>query len=91
MLNPISFSESRISYQNQSLSENQNIHYADIIFKVKYETQVDQEVRVSGGIEELGFWKPEKGLRMTTTSQTYPIWTTTEVITCPVDMEINYK
>ena len=91
MMNTISFSESRISYQNQSLSENQNTHYADIIFKVIYETQNNQEVRVSGGIEELGFWNPEKGLRMSTTKETYPIWCSTEVITCPVDMEIKYK
>lgn len=61
----ISFSESRISFQNQSLGESQNSHLADIIFKVKYETQNDdEEVRVSGGIEQLGNWKPENGLRM---------------------------
>ena len=88
----ISFSESRISFQNQSLGESQNSHLADIIFKVKYETQNDdEEVRVSGGIEQLGNWKPENGLRMSTTKETFPFWTTTKVITCTVDSEINYK
>ena len=85
----ISFSESRISFQNQSSIG--NIHYADIFFKVKFETQNGQEVRVSGGIEELGFWKPEKGLIMKTTNESYPIWYTTKEITCPVEMEFNYK
>ena len=84
-----SFSESRISYQNHSIIENPN--YADIIFKVKYETTNGQEVRVSGGIEELGYWKPEKGLRMTTSPDSYPIWYTTKELTCPVNMEFFYK
>ena len=87
----ISFSESKISVHNQSLTENINIYYADIIFKVKYETQNGQEIRVLGGIEEMGNWEPEKGLRMTTTKETYPIWSTTKEITCPVGMEIHYK
>ena len=87
----ISFSETKISFHNQSVAENINIHYADIIFKVKYETQTGQEIRVLGGIEELGNWEPEKGLRMTTTKETYPIWSTIKEITCPVDTEINYK
>ena len=87
----ISFSESRISIQNQSSIENGNIHYADLFFKVKYETLDGQQVRVAGGIEELGFWNPEKGLPMTTTKETYPIWYTTKELTCPVEMEFNYK
>ena len=88
----ISFSESRISYHNQSLVENPNTHFADIIFKVKYETQsLEEEVRVSGCIEELGNWDPEKGLKMATTKETYPIWAATTSITCPVEMEFNYK
>ena len=90
-IDSISFSESRISYHNLSLIDNPNIHYADVFFKVKYETQNGQEVRVSGGIEELGSWIPENGLKMATTTETYPFWTTTKAITCPVDMEINYK
>ena len=78
-----SLSESRISVENPN--------YADIIFKVKYETKEGQEVRVSGGIEELGFWKPEKGLKMTTSPESYPIWHSVQEITCPVNMEFNYK
>ena len=83
------FSESRISANNHSTIENP--HYADIIFKVIYETTNGQEVRVSGGIEELGNWDLEKGLKMKTSPQTYPIWYTTQEITCPVGMEFNYK
>lgn len=85
----ITFSESRISANNQSIIE--NTHYADITFKVKYETNNGQEIRVSGGIEELGKWKPENGLRMTTNPDIYPFWYTTQEITCPVEMEIKYK
>ena len=84
-----SFSESGISYQNHSPIENTN--YADILFKVKYETQTGQEVRVSGGIEELGFWEPEKGLKMATSPKLYPYWCSTQAITCPVEMEFKYK
>lgn len=85
----ITFSESRISANNQSIIE--NTHYADITFKVKYETNNGQEIRVSGGIEELGKWKPENGLRMATNPDIYPFWYTTQEITCPVEMEIKYK
>ena len=84
-----SFCESGVSYQNHSSIE--NINYADITFKVKYETQTGQEVRVSGGIEELGFWEPEKGLKMTTSRESYPYWCSTQPITCPVEMEFKYK
>ena len=83
------FSESRISENNHSAIENP--HYADIIFRVKYETTNGQEVRVSGGIEELGKWIPEKGLKMTTSQESYPFWYTTQEITCPVGMEFKYK
>lgn len=80
------FSESRISANNHSTIENP--HYADIMFKVIYETTNGQEVRVSGGIEELGNWDLEKGLKMKTSPQTYPIWYTTQEITCPVEWNL---
>ena len=75
-----------------SLSDNQfNPNYGTIIFKVKYETYLGQEVRLVGNIEELGSWDPKKSILMTTNKETYPYWISTQEITGPVGMGILYK
>ena len=75
-----------------SLSDNQfNPNYGTIIFKVKYETYLGQEVRLVGNIEELGSWDPSKALLLYTNKEKYPIWKSTTDIVCPVGMEIYYK
>ena len=75
-----------------SLSDNQfNPNYGTIIFKVKYETYLGQEVRLVGSIEELGQWDPNKSILMSTNKETYPYWISTKEITGPLGMGFLYK
>lgn len=68
-----------------------NPNHATISFKVKYKTNMGEEVRVAGSIEELGSWDLNKSILMTTSKETYPYWTSTQDITGPIGMEIYYK
>ena len=74
---------------NRSFSLNPN--HATVSFKCKFHTQLGQQMRIVGNIEELGCWEPTKSMLMTTNKDNYPMWESDGKITAPVGMEIIYK
>jgi hypothetical protein len=68
-----------------------NPNLATIKFKCTHHTTYGQQLRIVGNIEELGCWDPSKSMHMQTNKENYPIWESTQEITAPVGMEINYK
>ena len=60
-------------------------------FQIEHETAFGQTVYICGNIEDLGQWEPTKGVPLRTNETTYPIWTSTYEVTCPVGKTINYK
>ena len=64
---------------------------ATVTFKCEYQTIFGQELHIAGNIEELGKWDPSKSIKMETDETSYPIWTSSLEVTCPVGMTIEYK
>ena len=60
-------------------------------FQIEHETCFGQTIYICGNIEDLGQWEPTKGIPLHTNEETYPIWTSTYEVTCPVGKTINYK
>jgi len=64
-----------------------------ITFQVRVETSFGSSVVLVGSSEVLGKWELQSGLTLTTTPDTYPLWTTGP-ITCPIptkDEPVQYK
>jgi len=46
-----------------------------IYFQMKVETPLTTQVYISGNIPELGDWDPYKSLKLQSSEEKYPIWT----------------
>ena len=68
-----------------------NKNTAELKFKCSFSTSFNQKLYISGNIEELGNWKPEAAIELVTNSDTFPNWTTNNIIKVPVGAEIKYK
>ena len=71
------------------MSKSKNV--AELKFKCSFTTSFNQQLYVTGNIEELGNWKPEAAIELVTNSETFPNWTTNSIIKVPVGAEIKYK
>ncbi len=68
-----------------------NKNTAELKFKCSFSTSFNQKLYISGNIEELGNWKPEAAIELLTNSDSFPNWTTNNIIKVPVGAEIKYK
>lgn len=62
-----------------------------VIFQFNTKTTFGEVVKIAGNHESLGNWDPSKGLTLSTTPNSYPIWTSPYPITLPIGPEIDYK
>ena len=59
-------------------------------FEVRCETQWGDFVVITGNTEQLGNWRPDRALRMTTDPGAYPVWHCEPLLRCVAD-EIEFK
>jgi len=64
---------------------------ASVTFKCKYKTNFGSSLYVIGNLKLLGHWDPNNAIPLTTTEDTYPLWTLKNAFSCPVGTEIIYK
>eukprot|EP00742_Colponemidia_sp_Colp-10_P008648 GILJ01009382.1.p1 GENE.GILJ01009382.1~~GILJ01009382.1.p1 ORF type:complete len:1037 (-),score=136.84 GILJ01009382.1:160-3270(-) len=65
--------------------------FTRIYFRVKSETKYGETVRITGDSPMLGEWRHQDGVRLTTSEDQYPVWYTTEPLTLPSGIPVNYK
>ena len=80
------------------MSNNKNRHsipargrISTISFKCKYKTSFGSSLFVVGNLKLLGDWDINNAIPLSTTTETYPIWTQKNAFSCPVGTEIIYK
>ena len=59
-------------------------------FEVRCETDWGESVAVVGSTAQLGAWRPEAGMRMTTNQRIYPSWRSEPLLLSEV-LELEYK
>lgn len=59
-------------------------------FQVKCQTEPGEDVRIVGTSFRLGDWSPERGIRLTTNSSTYPLWRADSIV-LPAHEALEYK
>ena len=64
---------------------------SSVTFRCKYKTNYGSSLYVSGNLKLLGQWDTKNAIALTTTEDTYPIWTLKNAFSCPVGTEIIYK
>ena len=64
---------------------------ASVTFKCKYNTNFGSSLFVVGNLKLLGHWNPNNAISLSTTQDTYPLWTLKNAFSCPVGTEITYK
>ena len=62
-----------------------------VSFKCKYKTSFGSSLFVVGNLKLLGEWNINNAIVLSTTSDTYPVWTQKNAFSCPVGTEIIYK
>ena len=62
-----------------------------VSFKCKYKTSFGSSLFVVGNLKLLGNWDISNAIALSTTSDTYPIWTQKNAFSCPLGTEIIYK
>ena len=62
-----------------------------VSFKCKYNTSFGSSLFVVGNLKLLGDWDINNAIALSTTSETYPVWTQKNAFSCPVGTEIIYK
>ena len=80
------------------MSNNKNRHsipargrISTVSFKCKYKTSFGSSLFVVGNLKLLGDWDINNAIPLSTTTETYPIWTQKNAFSCPVGTEIIYK
>lgn len=63
---------------------------ACVSFNVCVETRWGDTVVITGSSEQLGGWAPERGLRLSTDKQTYPVWRCSEPLVMS-RLDVEYK
>ena len=64
---------------------------SSVTFKCKYKTSFGSSLYVIGNLKVLGQWNVDNAIPLTTTEETYPLWTLKNAFSCPVGTEIIYK
>ena len=64
---------------------------SSVSFRCKYKTNFGSSLFVIGNLKLLGHWDPNNAIALTTTEETYPLWTLKNAFSCPVGTEILYK
>ena len=64
---------------------------SSVTFKCKYKTSFGSSLYVIGNLKLLGQWNVDNAIPLTTTEETYPLWTLKNAFSCPVGTEIIYK
>ena len=67
------------------------VSYANLEFKVKYESKMGQILHICGNVEELGNWNEDNSPKFATNKTIYPIWESKFDFSLPVGMAIEYK
>jgi hypothetical protein len=62
-----------------------------VSFKCRYKTSFGSSLFVVGNLKVLGDWDLKNGIALSTTADTYPVWTQKAAFSCPVGTEITYK
>ena len=70
-------------------SSKQNV--SSVTFKCKYNTNFGSSLYVVGNLNLLGQWEMKNGIPLTTSEDTYPLWTLKNAFSCPIGTEIIYK
>lgn len=65
--------------------------YSRVHFKVKCQCEIGKDVAILGNISLLGNFDRTKPLRLYTTPESYPIWTTVNPIVVPMNQQIQYQ
>mmetsp|Transcript_4596 Transcript_4596/g.7114 ORF Transcript_4596/g.7114 Transcript_4596/m.7114 type:complete len:963 (+) Transcript_4596:113-3001(+) len=63
--------------------------FTEVTFQIKVETSLSEKVIVVGDCYAIGFWSPTDGFVLSTTPETYPVWTGTA--TFPTNVPVQYK
>ena len=85
---------SSLKARKASISSEENdidIVYANLDFKVNYESKIGQVLHICGNIEELGNWNPKKSPSLKTNPNIYPNWESNYSLSIPIGMTIEYK
>ena len=69
----------------------QKSRISTISFKCKYYTSFGSSLFVVGNLQLLGNWDINNAIALSTTPNTYPIWTLNNAFSCPLGVEIIYK
>ena len=62
-----------------------------VSFKCRYNTSFGSSLFVVGNLNLLGNWDINNAITLTTTPESYPVWTQKDAFSCPVGTEIIYK
>lgn len=62
----------------------------EIVFKVRCQTEMGEDVRVVGSVPALGSWNPALALRMQTDANSYPLWKSGSGLVVDADIEYKY-
>ena len=62
-----------------------------VSFKCRYKTSFGSSLFVVGNLKLLGDWNLNNAIALSTTPETYPVWTQKNAFSCPVGTEIIYK
>ena len=62
-----------------------------VSFKCRYKTSFGSSLYVVGNLKLLGDWNLNNAIALSTTPETYPVWTQKNAFSCPVGTEIIYK
>lgn len=55
-------------------------HLFEVHFKVKFYTQLSEQVKLIGNLPQLGAWDPNRAISLTTNPELYPFWMSTRPI-----------
>ena len=64
---------------------------SSVTFRCKYNTNFGSSLYVIGNLNLLGQWNVNNAIPLSTSSETYPLWTLKNAFSCPVGTEITYK
>ena len=64
---------------------------SSVTFRCKYNTNFGSSLYVIGNLKLLGQWDVNNAIPLSTSSDTYPLWTLKNAFSCPVGTELTYK
>ena len=74
---------------NHSFSVRSRI--STVSFKCRYKTSFGSSLFIVGNLKLLGNWDINNAIALSTTAESYPVWTQKDAFSCPVGTEIIYK